>query len=341
MRPKKFQQILKKYNRGEAAPEERDLINSWYQKMGDQSSVDNPDPALEERYWLLIKSKLSSDKQKKQRFLYAGGWLRLGAAASVVLAFTFLIWRVNSSGKSEAKVFNAETSEGWKIFSNSGASAKLAVLPDGSRVTLDPNSKLKYSLFFNKNEREVYLEGRAFFEVTRNENIPFKVHAGEILTQVIGTQFTVSDMPGNQKVIVSVKSGKVSVFKKSLRAGSLASQKTILTPNHEVVFEKATGIVIQKVVDEPELLVPEESAAPQFYDEAPVVEILEMMETKYGIEIDFDRELLSNCLITTAIGGGNYYKRLAIICEAIGASYRMEGSRIVVTSSGCTQESSN
>lgn len=64
-------------------------------------------------------------------------------------------------------------------------------LSDGTTVWLNSNSSLKYPNRFSKRERKVELTGEAFFDVERNEEIPFVVEAGECEIRVVGTKFNV------------------------------------------------------------------------------------------------------------------------------------------------------
>jgi transmembrane sensor len=72
-------------------------------------------------------------------------------------------------------------------------------LPDGTRIHLAPQSKIRYR------NREIILEGEAFFEVKENAHSPFKVTAGKMIINVLGTRFNVSD------TAVSLLDGKVQV----------------------------------------------------------------------------------------------------------------------------------
>ena len=62
------------------------------------------------------------------------------------------------------------------------------VLPDGSEVTLAPRSRLTYS---EKSPRNTRLEGKAFFEVARDEAVPFEITADGAFVRVLGTKFMV------------------------------------------------------------------------------------------------------------------------------------------------------
>ncbi len=85
------------------------------------------------------------------------------------------------------------------------------ILPDNSHVRISPNSKLKFTEnFIGSNNREVYLEGEAYFEITKDTR-PFIVKTQTSRIQVYGTSFYVEAYK-NSPVTTTVSSGKVSVL---------------------------------------------------------------------------------------------------------------------------------
>lgn len=83
------------------------------------------------------------------------------------------------------------------------------VLSDGTRVWMNARSRLVYPVAFG-DTREVELEGEAYFEVTRDENRPFIVHAGQVAVKVLGTEFNVNTCR-KQKVQTVLVKGSVQV----------------------------------------------------------------------------------------------------------------------------------
>lgn len=84
------------------------------------------------------------------------------------------------------------------------------MLADSTKVFLGPASKLTYPTAFSSENREVFLEGEAFFEVKRNTGQPFIVHTGPVQTRVLGTSFKVNAFAG-EPLSVSVVTGSVEV----------------------------------------------------------------------------------------------------------------------------------
>lgn len=82
------------------------------------------------------------------------------------------------------------------------------LLPDGTKISVDTNTKLSVSYFNNR--RKVILEnGQAFFEVAKDENKPFIIDSGKTKIEVVGTKFEVKNL--DNITTVNVKEGAVKV----------------------------------------------------------------------------------------------------------------------------------
>ena len=89
------------------------------------------------------------------------------------------------------------------------------ILPDGSVVALNSNSKLVFPSNFKGNTREVTIYGEAFFDVKPDASKPFIINAGNAQVKVLGTSFNVKAYPENETVEVVVATGKVQVSGKT------------------------------------------------------------------------------------------------------------------------------
>jgi transmembrane sensor len=95
-------------------------------------------------------------------------------------------------------------------------------LPDGSVVALNTNTRVRFA--FDKQERKVFLEhGEGFFTVARDEQRPFRVHAGSRVVEAVGTAFTVQHTAAGRELEVLVTEGKVKFLE-------LAAQNAAATP---------------------------------------------------------------------------------------------------------------
>ena len=84
-------------------------------------------------------------------------------------------------------------------------------LPDGSRVMLSVDSRIRVAADFGAVGREVSLEGEAFFDVQHDSAHPFRVRTTRGVVEDLGTEFVVSDYPENRTMWVAVASGYVGL----------------------------------------------------------------------------------------------------------------------------------
>ena len=108
------------------------------------------------------------------------------------------------------------------------------MLADGSRVQMNSASRLKYPVVFNQQERRVYLNGEAFFEVAKDSVHPFIVNVGEMEIKVYGTSFNINmfKKEGVQTVLVE---GSVGI--KVLLSG----EECMIKPGQLAEFNKEEG----------------------------------------------------------------------------------------------------
>jgi ferric-dicitrate binding protein FerR (iron transport regulator) len=96
------------------------------------------------------------------------------------------------------------------LLSNNSGNLKKVILPDGSTITLDKYSSLSYKTdWLNRFIRNVDLEGRAYFVISKDPAHPFRVNASDVTVTVLGTRFTVSEI--SDRIQVVLNEGKVRV----------------------------------------------------------------------------------------------------------------------------------
>lgn len=329
--------ILKRYLRGEASQEEKRLIDRWYHNMGENkdsffSATEHE--RLENRYWMVIKEYMKGSGGDRSRRLWH--WYGTGVAAAVL--FTVVAF-LNLGSRPPALDAGSDTENKslvvFKRIVNRGDSADQIILPDGTKVTLEPKTRIQYAPTFDGPDRKVYLDGKAFFEVVPDERRPFKVYTQKVITKVLGTSFVVTAYRHEKEVTVSVRTGKVSVYTKEDEVDPRPASEVILTPNQEFIYYKDAERGKRSIVDEPQALVPPEEVKRLRFEDASPKLIFEAIEKVYGVDIVFDEAKFSHCRVTTSISDGNIFNRINIICEVMNATYRLEENRIVIEGDGC------
>jgi hypothetical protein len=222
---------------------------------------------------------------------------------------------------------------------NRGTIPRKVRLSDGSVVILQPSSEITIADDFGGINREVRLKGEAFFRVTRDTSKPFVVYSNEVVTRVLGTCFNVRAYESDREITVAVKSGKVSVYagksKTSSNHKNHKAKEVILTPNQQIVYHRISEEVFKKLVEKPEIILPNSNLFRMQFENAEVAKIFAVLEENYGVDIRYDKDLLNNCKLTTSMSDEGLYERIEVICKAIGASYSISDAVITIRSNGC------
>jgi len=115
------------------------------------------------------------------------------------------------------------------IFQTGMTYRRTVVLPDASIIIMNKGTKLTFiKKQFNNKNREVWLEGEAFFDVAKNKEKPFIIHTGTMQTTVRGTSFNIKAYTQTGQNVVSVRTGKVEVCAQNKVLAMLTSNKQII-----------------------------------------------------------------------------------------------------------------
>lgn len=108
-------------------------------------------------------------------------------------------------------------------------------LSEGTIVWLNSGSKLVYPAIFSTNKREVFLDGEAIFDVTKNPDKPFVVKSHQFDIEVVGTVFNVSAYSDDKYSNAVLQEGAIKLSHKS--KAYLPSEKQIMEPGQMAVFD--------------------------------------------------------------------------------------------------------
>ncbi len=194
------------------------------------------------------------------------------------------------------------------------------VLPDGTQVTLNAGSRLKYPSAFAKNSRTVEINGEGFFEVARNEKAPFVIHTQAADVQVLGTSFNLQAYDADEQLSVCVKTGKVQV---SMQEGSM-----YLLPDEEITLDKTTR----------EIRKGKESARKAtawltgtlYFNRTPVKSVARQLERMYDCVIEFGPGASYEDFIYGEHDNKSLESVLNSIRYATGIQYEKEGRHVLL-----------
>ena len=341
MNRKAFSQLLKEYLNNTCTEEERRIVDQWYELLdnGNEAFPNVDLDKLETNLWKkvqisTIEKNTEASPRRKKNIL-----LRYAAAAclvGVISLIGFAVFPNKNKKASGESIITAKLQQGFLEETNNSDTARKIKLDDGSCLTIYPGSKLIYPKHFAKNKREVYLEGNAFFQVSKNPNRPFFVYSNQIVTQVLGTSFAIHKK--NQQVEVDVKTGRVAVYEDEDHIlndeDKQKSNGVIITPNQKVVYYQQERHFVTSIVDQPvavEKPTNKKSGEITFnYSDTPLSKVLQDLESTYELEIVLENEKLKNCLFTGDLHGQSIFNQLQSICLVFNSTYEIKGTKILL-----------
>ena len=272
----------------------------------------------------------------RRRWMAAASVVLLMLSASLYFIFT------NKAPKNSFAFFIPHNTLTQK---NVDSLPRAIAFPDGSVVTLAPQSTLHFPKEFNGDKREVYLEGEAFFEITKNPQKPFLVYYNDIVTKVLGTSFKINTNSKTGNIEVSVSTGRVQVYENDF----LSSEKrtdiaVIVTPNQKAIYKKENRLFETTLVDEPRAIIHAgNSGGPAtsdqtysfIFEQEKLSTVFKQIERSYGIEIVAENAALYDCVFTGDVSTSDLYAKLKIICLTVNASYEINGTKILIKGKGC------
>lgn len=263
----------------------------------------------------------------------------VAASILLVMGLTGLFLYIKGQRPDIAHSFRALIPANSAVRSNDSSVTQLIVLEDGTKVSLLPHSKLHYASSFAADKREVFLEGEAFFEVTKNPNRPFLVYYNNIVTRVLGTSFRINTNTATGDIEVAVFTGKVQVYENDKLLSDRTNKSIILTPNQKVIYKRENRLFETLLVEKPERVVNEKAKVEPVsfvYEEEKLQKVFQELETSYAIEIVVENTNINECEFTGDVSRQDLYTKLKIICLATNASYEINGTKILIKGNGCT-----
>jgi transmembrane sensor len=199
-------------------------------------------------------------------------------------------------------------------------------LPDGSMVMLAPGSRLTVAAGFNTGNRDVTLDGAAFFEVKHDGAHPFVVHSRGAEIRDIGTAFSVNT-DVNGRVSVAVTHGIVAL--RDTTAGSAAPVE--LRAGDRGVLGAGAVVVARGTVTEDDMSWTRGQLA---YRDAPLAEVQADVRRWYGIELQVADAALAGRTLTATFRGDSAAQVVQVIALALGANVVQHGDTILLQPQG-------
>lgn len=261
------QELLHKYFKGNTSVEEEKRILDWVDE-----SEENRKTLQKER--MLFDIALFTDTKTHKREKAGTGprilpmlrWsARIAAAVIVVVSCGLLIKEYQYNKGAQLQTVTVPAGQRAQI-----------TLSDGTKVWLNSKSTLSYTSGFGRRDRNVELDGEAYFEVAKNKDIPFNVNTETNQVRVVGTHFNICAYKGSDEFEATLVEGIVDIY-----ARNNDRPLTRLTKNE--FFASYQGKHKKTVLPSYDYLRWREGL--YCFDDAPFSSILTKLEKYYNVKI--------------------------------------------------------
>jgi transmembrane sensor len=264
-----------------------------------------------DKAWGNLYSKIIEEGQVKKDFIHVRQYsiyniIKIAAIIIMAIGLGLTALYLNKTDTLSKKII-AETDAAHKKIE--------VLLPDGSKVILNHNTRLVYPKSFEKGNRMVELTGEALFDITPDVAKPFIIDAGKAMVEVVGTTFNVITNNDNNAVEVFVKSGKV------ILTDSLGQQNITLEPGFLGVMDSQTT---EKHINNDRNYLSWNTNI-LVYDGQKLEVVFNDLKKVYNIDIVANPEILNNTFRTT-FDNETEETIITLICTAFNLDFQKDGN---------------
>ena len=255
----------------------------------------------ENRAWEKFLDRIHPGVIRQARF----GWMRIAAAAIILLGIGFLVYVVVNNREKETTIVAQQ--------------APLNdILPDGSVVTVNKGSSISYPSKFKGKTREVALKGEAFFNVTPNKDKPFVISINDVQITVVGTSFNVKNIKGNTEVVV--ETGVVRVTKGGKTVELNANEKLLTEAKDSVMVKERVSDQLYKYYRTKEFVC----------DDTPLWKLVQVINEAYSSHVVIGNPALKDMTITTTFYNESLEQVLNVISITFNIKVVKQGDTIIL-----------
>lgn len=241
-----------------------------FREWEDEWTVSHIDNADTQNAWETLLGRINAEKEKSKATV---NWRSvLFRAAMLLIVVGSVAYAVMARQKEQYYICKAPDGNKTEI-----------ILPDSTHVWLNAGSSLKYSSRFNDDNRNVSLEGEAYFEVTHHDNKKFTVKTDNYDVVVKGTKFDVASYQSDPVSMVSLVKGSVE----------LAYEKGVIDmkPGERVVLDKNTGeFTKEKYTDDSRAWIDNRTEL----DNISLIDLARVLSRQYDVKIHVQSARLAN-----------------------------------------------
>lgn len=273
-----------------------------------EKTKSNIDRAWEKLHTRLEEDGLLDTPARKIQF-WNTDVFQIGACACVI--FAVVLFTIDfSEGKKDAP---------YTSVANIEKTTLVTTLEDGSTVYLNEDSQMSCPDHFEKNKRQISINGEAFFDIEKSPGRPFFIDAQSVLVEVVGTAFDIKNRNGD--FMLAVKRGEVKVSVKSNEqvVSVKAGEMICLKDNHLEKVQYNDAAMFNSYFDQ------------MHFKDEKLLDIVNVLNEHYiGDKINVATSL-ENRVLTVTFDRDSLINMAQLICTALNLSYVERNGQIFIS----------
>lgn len=331
--PDHIKQLLIDYLSGTLSGKDRDRLEHWMKEAPEHRNLvkeisgiwqvssilkDKPDFDANEAWTNVLQAISVKKKTPVFSIIRLKPWLRI--AAMLILAF--------SLGIISKGYWEKDTSDVTMLveMSTPDKSKAYITLPDSTRIWLNSGSNVRYSKNYGVSERDIQLEGEAYFVVAKNRELPFIVHTSGITVQALGTMFNVRSYPEDNKVETALEEGSVLLTAHSVDGKEVTS--VTLTPNQVASYLKGENHFTVENAPSAQYTTWKESR--WTIRKEPLGNFFKMLESRYHVTLTYPADKLQQHTFSGTIVNETLEEVLDMVKLTSPIDYSMDNGQVII-----------
>ncbi len=197
------------------------------------------------------------------------------------------------------------------------------LLPDNTMVYLNSGSEIKYSIDGKNGNREVFLKGEAWFQVTKNKQKPFIVHTPFYNINILGTEFNVKAYPEDNEITTTLEKGSVQIT--STEHFKIQSNQ-VLKPGEQLIYNKVNRSIEIKAVKTKFYTSWKESKL--IFIDMELKDLLVLLERKYGVDIEVEDDSILELHYDGTLKNETIIEVMEILKHSLPIDYKIEDQKL-------------
>ncbi|MBO4577372.1 MAG: FecR domain-containing protein [Paludibacteraceae bacterium] len=314
--------LMQKYLRGEATEQERmkllsrlradEEIGEWLRADMEFSDSRMPQPVQDRILRNIMGEHQSASSRQERPFRF---WLAACCTAIVVLCGVcgYLLWS-NHNLSTDREMLNSDVI----IHTDLGEHSHVT-LPDGTEVTLNAQTTVRYATAMTDGKRRVQVDGEAFFRVAKDAEHPFIVTSGDVDVTCLGTSFDVRHYADDNSVAVVLAEGKVRV--------SAYDAEMTMEPDSRVVYDCDAKTLSKQSVPSTDYTC--WLSGEVKYNNQTLEQIASELSRNYNIRLVITSDELKQERFTGYLGRASLRNILDVMCLAANMNYHIADDTVV------------